>query len=81
LLARRWMIGDGRQVNVGIYHGHFPQSKKRKRKNYAGSKSFPASIKEKETHWPKCRESPPPKEQKSILPRHQCRSLVCQHEL
>jgi hypothetical protein len=26
--------------------------KERKKKNYAGSKTLPASIKEKETHWP-----------------------------
>jgi len=25
---------------------------KEKKKNYAGSKTLPASIKEKETHWP-----------------------------
>jgi hypothetical protein len=28
------------------------KGKERKRKNYAGSKKLPASIKEKETHWP-----------------------------
>jgi hypothetical protein len=27
-------------------------SKRIKKKNYAGSKTLPASIKEKETHWP-----------------------------
>jgi len=26
--------------------------KKRKMKNYAGSKTLPASVMEKETHWP-----------------------------
>jgi hypothetical protein len=25
---------------------------KKEKKNYAGSKTLPASIKEKETHWP-----------------------------
>jgi hypothetical protein len=28
------------------------KEKKEKKKNYAGSKTLPASIKEKETHWP-----------------------------
>ena len=27
--------------------------KEKKQKNYAGSKTLPASIKEKEAHWPK----------------------------
>jgi hypothetical protein len=27
-------------------------TKEKKRNNYAGSKTLPASIKEKETHWP-----------------------------
>jgi hypothetical protein len=26
--------------------------KKKEKENYAGSKTLPASIKEKETHWP-----------------------------
>ena len=26
--------------------------KRKEKKNYAGSKTFPASIKEKETNWP-----------------------------
>jgi len=29
----------------------------KKKKNYAGSKTLPASTKEKETHWLECRES------------------------
>jgi hypothetical protein len=28
-------------------------SLKKEKKNYAGSKTLPASIKKKETHWPK----------------------------
>ena len=28
------------------------ERKKRKKKNHAGSKTLPASIKEKEAHWP-----------------------------
>ena len=32
--------------------------KRKEKKNYTGSKTLPASIKEMETHWPKCRDSP-----------------------
>jgi hypothetical protein len=28
------------------------EKKRKGKKNYAGSKTLPASIKEKETHWP-----------------------------
>jgi hypothetical protein len=28
------------------------KEKEKKKKNYAGSKTLPASIKEKEAHWP-----------------------------
>jgi hypothetical protein len=30
----------------------FIERKEKKEKNYAGSKTLPASIKEKETYWP-----------------------------
>jgi hypothetical protein len=35
------------------HHTHLEGKRKRKgKKNHAGSKTLPASIKEKETHWP-----------------------------
>ena len=31
---------------------HRKEKKRKEKKNYAGNKTLPASIKEKETHWP-----------------------------
>ena len=37
----------------GFYGVQVSEKKRVEKENYAGSKAFPASFKEKETHWPK----------------------------